>query len=92
MIIFHPLHQSLDLACQFPEKERKWVLFRNSAWVFPPKGPVLEAPRAGAPLSGLAEAPRLRDRSSLPVLESYHNQNECLKSQMSVCRQRNCEL
>lgn len=73
MIIFHPLHQSLDLACKFPERERKSGLFRYSVWVFPPQGPVLEVPRAGAPLRELAETPRLRDRSALPVLESYYN-------------------
>lgn len=37
-VIFHPLHQSLDLAHKFPEKERKSVLWGNSAWSFPPKG------------------------------------------------------
>lgn len=83
-VIFHPLHQSLDLACKIPTKERRWVLFRKSVWVPPPPGPVLEVPRAGAPLCALAETLQLRDRSALPVLESEDNKEpfekptECL--------------
>ena len=69
MVIFHPLHQSLDLAHKFPEKERKSVLLRNSAWIFPPKGPELEVSMALSPLRELPEILRLKDKELLACSE-----------------------
>lgn len=65
MVIFHPLYQSLDLAHKLPKKERKSVLLRNSAWIFPPKGPELEVSLALPPLHKLPETLRLRDKEVL---------------------------
>ena len=62
MVIFHSLHQTLDLAGKFPEKERKSVLFRNGAWIFPPKRSELEASVALTQLHELVETLRLRDK------------------------------
>lgn len=61
-VIFHPLHQSLNLACKSPEKERKSVLLRNSARIFHPKGPELEVSMVLSPLHELAETLRLKDK------------------------------
>lgn len=66
MVIFHLLHQSLDLAHKIPKKERKPILlWRNSTHSFPPRGPEPEASTVSSPLHELAEIPRLRDQERL---------------------------
>lgn len=84
VIIFHPLHQSLDLSCKFPERERRSVLFRNSARIFPPKGPVLEVSRA-EPHCVSWRRPRGSETGAPCLFWRVITTNNPLKSPLTVC-------
>lgn len=73
MVISHPLHQRLDLARKCPEKEKISVLWKHSAQIFPPTGPVLEVSVALSPLHELTEILKLKDKEALTCSESHYN-------------------